>query len=136
MAKARSDAGRSVLEDATAARLRAELVRYLARRAGNPALAEDLAQEAMLHIVEGLPDFRGSAELRTWARRVALNVWRDHLRRRAASPAERAASGEVFSVTAPSSTRSVRQRPRFRRRTRTTVASRTTVCSPPRAGCR
>lgn len=100
MATARSDAGRSVLEDATAARLRAELVRYLARRAGNPALAEDLAQEAMLHIVEGLPDFRGSAELRTWARRVALNVWRDHLRRRAASPAERAASGEVFSVTA------------------------------------
>ncbi|MBI4581971.1 MAG: RNA polymerase sigma factor, partial [Planctomycetes bacterium] len=100
MTKARSDARRPVLEDVTAARLRAELASYLARRAGNPALAEDLAQEAMLRVVQGLPEFRGGAQLRTWARRVALNVWRDHLRRRAASPAERAASGEEFSVHA------------------------------------
>jgi RNA polymerase sigma-70 factor (ECF subfamily) len=95
-----SDAERSGLEEATAARLRAQLVSYLVGCAGDRRVAEDLAQEAMLHVVRGLPKFRGAAQLRTWARRVALNVWRDHLRRRAASPVERAANGEVFSVNA------------------------------------
>jgi RNA polymerase sigma factor (sigma-70 family) len=38
--------------------------------------------------------------LRTWARRIAVNVWRDHVRRQAASPVERAAAGDAFSVSA------------------------------------
>ena len=100
MVKARDARGERGLDGETAARLRTDLVGYLKRRTGDRPLAEDLAQEAMLRVVRGLPAFHGTAELRTWARRVALNVWRDYLRRRATSPAERAASGDRFSVGA------------------------------------
>ena len=71
----------------TAQQLRADVESYLAWRSGDPALAEDLAQETLLHVIRGLPKFRGEAELRTWARRVAGNVWHDHLRRRGRMPA-------------------------------------------------
>lgn len=100
MAKVGGPSGKAPLDGATAARLRVDLVGYLTRVAGDRTLAEDLAQEAMVHAVQALPDFRGEAKLRTWVRRIAQNVWRDHLRRRAASPAERATSGEPFSVSA------------------------------------
>jgi len=99
MAKA-SDQGKAQLDAANAERLRGVLLAYLARRAGDRTLAEDLTQEAMVHIIKGLPEFRGNADLRTWARRVALNVWHDHLRRRSANPTERAGSGDQFSVGA------------------------------------
>jgi RNA polymerase sigma-70 factor (ECF subfamily) len=82
-------------------RLRNDLVRFLARRTGgDAALAEDLTQESLVHVVRALPQFRGGAALRTWARRIAANVWRDHVRRQAASPVERAAGGDAFSVSA------------------------------------
>ena len=88
------------LDEQTAERLRADLVGVLARRTGDPVLAQDLAQEALLHVLRGLPRFRGAAALRTWARRIAINVWRDHVRDRATSPAARAAQGDEFSVAA------------------------------------
>jgi RNA polymerase sigma-70 factor (ECF subfamily) len=88
------------LDGATSERLRAELLAYLTRRAGDRTLAEDLVQEAMVRVVRGRPGSRGVADLGAWARRVGLNVWRDHLRHRAASPAERAAAGDAFSVGA------------------------------------
>jgi RNA polymerase sigma-70 factor (ECF subfamily) len=95
------EASAASLEGASAEeRLRVELIGYLMRRARDRTLAEDLAQEALVHVVQGLPKFRGAAALRTWARRIAQNVWRDHLRRRAASPAQRAADGDPFSVSA------------------------------------
>jgi RNA polymerase sigma-70 factor (ECF subfamily) len=100
MAKVGGHPGKAPLDDATAAQLRADLVGYLTRLAGDRTLADDLAQEAMVHAVQSLPDFRGAATLRTWIRRIGQNVWRDHLRRRAASPVERAASGDPFSVSA------------------------------------
>jgi RNA polymerase sigma-70 factor (ECF subfamily) len=76
-------------------------VRFLNRRAGgDAALAEDLAQESLVHVLRALPQFRGGATLRTWARRIAVNVWCEHVRRQAASPAERAAAGDAFSVSA------------------------------------
>lgn len=74
------------LDPETAATLRKDLVRWLARRAGNADLADDLAQEAFVHLLRGLSRYRGAAALTTWARRIALNVWRDHLRRTAARP--------------------------------------------------
>jgi RNA polymerase sigma-70 factor, ECF subfamily len=74
------------LDPETAAALRKDVVRWLARRAGDAALADDLAQEAFVHLLRGLPRFRGAASLTTWARRIALNVWRDHLRRTATRP--------------------------------------------------
>ncbi|MGD0947889.1 MAG: RNA polymerase sigma factor [Candidatus Binatia bacterium] len=91
----------SKLDPETLERLRNDLVRFLTRRTGgDAALAEDLAQESLVHILRGLPQFRGGATLRTWARRIAVNVWRDHMRRQAASPVERAAAGDAFSVSA------------------------------------
>lgn len=88
------------LDRDTAERLRGDLVSFLSRRTGDPALAQDLAQETLLRVLQGLPQFRGAAALRTWARRIALNAWRDHLRDRVASPAVRAAEGDEFSVAA------------------------------------
>jgi RNA polymerase sigma-70 factor (ECF subfamily) len=88
------------LEERTAARLRADLVAFLLRRTRNAVLAEDLAQQAFLQLLAGLPRFRGAAALRTWARRIAANVWRDHLRREAVRPGARAARNDPFSVTA------------------------------------
>ncbi len=89
------------LDAHTAEGLRGYLLRFLAQRSGDPALAEDLAQEALVHILRGLPGFRGAAGLRTWARRIALNVWYDHLRRRAAKPTECASKGGELSVEVP-----------------------------------
>jgi RNA polymerase sigma-70 factor (ECF subfamily) len=88
------------LDEASAEALRTELRRSLHARTADATVAEDLAQEAMIHVLSGLPRFQGKADLRTWARRIALNVWRDHLRRRAANPVQRAAKGEAFSVLA------------------------------------
>jgi RNA polymerase sigma-70 factor (ECF subfamily) len=91
----------STLDPGDFARLRNDLVRFLTRRTGgDAALAEDLAQESLVHVLRALPQFRGGATLHTWARRIAVNVWRDHMRRQAASPVERAAAGEAFSVAA------------------------------------
>ena len=90
----------ALLDEQAAERLRADLVAFLARRTGDPVLAQDLAQETFVHVLRGLPRFRGAAALRTWARRIALNVWRDHVRHRGANPAGRAAQGDQFSVGA------------------------------------
>jgi RNA polymerase sigma-70 factor (ECF subfamily) len=91
----------SKLDLETLERLRNDLVRFLTRRSGgDAALAEDLAQESLVHVLRALPQFRGGAALRTWARRIAGNVWRDHMRRQAASPVGRAAAGDAFSVSA------------------------------------
>jgi RNA polymerase sigma-70 factor (ECF subfamily) len=100
MAKPGHSGAATPLDGATSERLRAELLAYLVRRARDRALAEDLVQEAMVRVVGALPGFRGAADLGAWARRVGLNVWRDHLRRRKASPVERAAAGDAFSVGA------------------------------------
>ena len=86
--------------EAVIQRLRVDLVRFLARRTRDQALAEDLAQEALTRVLVALPRFHGAASLRTWARQIALNLWRDHLRRRSASPVAKAAAGDVFSVSA------------------------------------
>ena len=87
-------------ERRTVERLRADLVAFLRRRTHDPALAEDLAQQALLQLLAGLPRFRGAAALRTWARRIAANVWRDHLRRKAIDPTVQAARGGPVSITA------------------------------------
>jgi RNA polymerase sigma-70 factor, ECF subfamily len=41
---------------------------------GNPADAEDAAQETLLRAVRALPKFRGEAQLSTWLVRIARNV--------------------------------------------------------------
>ncbi len=44
------------------------------RSVGNPAEAEDLAQEAFVRAWVGLPRFRGEAKFRTWLYRIVVNL--------------------------------------------------------------
>jgi RNA polymerase sigma-70 factor (ECF subfamily) len=59
------------------------LLRYLARYAGDPAVAEDLLQETLIRIARGLKSFDGRASLKTWAFSIATRVAADHFRQSA-----------------------------------------------------
>ena len=54
------------------------LVRFLYRRSGDQALAEDLAQEAFVRAIEHQPE-----QPKAWLFQVAANLMRDDFRRRA-----------------------------------------------------
>jgi RNA polymerase sigma-70 factor (ECF subfamily) len=56
-----------------------KLVRYLTGLVGE-ADAEDLTQESMVKISNGLDQFRGEASISTWIYRIATNVARDRFR--------------------------------------------------------
>ena len=56
------------------------LLRFLGRYAGNPAIADDLLQETLIRITNGLPGFAGGASLKTWAFSIATRVAADHFR--------------------------------------------------------
>ena len=51
------------------------------RLAGNRTDAEDLTQECFLRVFTRLHTFRGDAALRTWIKRIAINLTMDHLKR-------------------------------------------------------
>lgn len=50
------------------------------RLTGNPADAEDLAQDALIRCLKALPSFRGDAEPTSWAYRVTMNAWKNRVR--------------------------------------------------------
>jgi len=50
------------------------------RLSGNTADAQDIAQEALLKAIRGLPDFRGESSLNTWVYRITVNTWKNWLR--------------------------------------------------------
>lgn len=50
------------------------------RLTGNPADAEDLAQDALLRCLKALPGFRGDSEATSWAYRVTMNTWKNRVR--------------------------------------------------------
>lgn len=52
------------------------------RMLGNPAEAEDLAQEAFLQLFRKIHTFRGESAFSTWLHRLAVNVVLMHLRRK------------------------------------------------------
>lgn len=56
------------------------------RIAGTTRDADDAAQEAMIRIVRGLPNFDGRSALSTWVYRIATNAALDELRRRDRRP--------------------------------------------------
>ena len=58
----------------------------ISRTLGDPARAEDLAQDVFLRMHRGLPYFRGTARVSTWIYRIAVNVCLQD--RAAAKPAE------------------------------------------------
>ena len=47
---------------------------------------EDLAQETFINIYRGIANFRGDAKLSSWIYRIAFNVARHHLRKKATRP--------------------------------------------------
>jgi RNA polymerase sigma-70 factor (ECF subfamily) len=89
----------AALDARTARRLRAELVALFAARGAQADLAEDLAQETLLHLLRARPH-PPAGRLGAQARRAAAAVWREHLRRRRASPLELAARGDRSSMAA------------------------------------
>ena len=52
------------------------------RVTGDPALAEDAAQEAFLSAYRALPGYRHEASFRAWIRRIAIHASIDLMRRR------------------------------------------------------
>ena len=54
---------------------------YLRHYCGDEQLAQDLAQETLLRVTRGLPEFDGRSSLKTWAITIATRVAADHYRR-------------------------------------------------------
>ncbi len=75
------DAARRSVGEACVAE-RTALYRTLLAVTGDPDLADDLAQEAVARGIERAAQYRGPAPVGAWLHRIALNAWRDHLRRR------------------------------------------------------
>lgn len=63
-------------------RLLPGLLRYLRRMIADPQIAEDLAQETLLHTWKGLPQFAFRSSFRTWMFAIAHRKTVDHHRRR------------------------------------------------------
>lgn len=63
------------------AEIRRHVRSFIGRRVANPADADDLAQEAMLRLIEQLQHGRAPSQPMAWLFRVARNVIADHHRR-------------------------------------------------------
>ena len=64
-----------------ARRIVPRILGYATRLLGDPAEAEDVAQEVMLRLWRAAPTWRaGEAQVTTWAYRVAVNLCTDRLR--------------------------------------------------------
>ncbi len=50
------------------------------RLTGNAAEAEDLAEEALIKALRGLPGFRGDSDPGVWVSRIVANCWKNQLR--------------------------------------------------------
>lgn len=64
------------------------------RMSGNPADAEDIAQETFIRAYRHLRKFKGKSSLKTWVFRIALNCSNTRLRRRARHLAHRVDDGQ------------------------------------------
>jgi RNA polymerase sigma-70 factor (ECF subfamily) len=63
------------------ARYRVFVTSLAYRLCGDPAAADDIAQEVFVHVWQALPRFRGDAAFRTWLYRIASNASIEYLRR-------------------------------------------------------
>lgn len=78
-----------------ALRLTPLALRVAQRMLGDPAEAEDVAQEAMLRLWRAAPGWQpGAAKVSTWLYRVVANLATDRLRRRRAVPLDEAPEPE------------------------------------------
>jgi RNA polymerase sigma-70 factor (ECF subfamily) len=90
----------------------ADLIYRLALRiTGNPADADDAAQEAMINCVRRIGSFDGRSKFSTWVYRVATNSALDETRRRKrrATPSDFAGGGEASPARSGRGERSSRQ---------------------------
>lgn len=67
--------------DEIAERLSGPLRRYLQRLVGDPYTADDLLQQTLLRIGQGLASFEGRSSVKTWAFSIATRAAIDHLRK-------------------------------------------------------
>ncbi len=74
-----AERSRSVVDACVAARV--AVYRTLLAITADPDLAEEIAQEAVARGIERAAQYRGPAPVGAWLHRIALNAWRDHLRR-------------------------------------------------------
>jgi RNA polymerase sigma-70 factor (ECF subfamily) len=63
------------------AELRPALHRFVSRRCRDDGAAEDIVQEALIRASRYRGSLMDAARLRPWVMRIALNVFRDHVRR-------------------------------------------------------
>ena len=54
----------------------------------NPAMAQDIAQDAFVRAYKALPDFRGQSAVRSWLYRIATNLALNAVQRRKEYPTE------------------------------------------------
>ncbi len=57
-------------------RLNGPLLRLARMYASNPAIAEEVVQEAWIGVIQGLGRFEGRSSLRTWCSRIVVNIAR------------------------------------------------------------
>jgi RNA polymerase sigma-70 factor (ECF subfamily) len=53
---------------------------FLAQTLGDEALSDDLTQDTFVRVWQRLGSFRQAAQFSTWLRRIAYNLWLDHLK--------------------------------------------------------
>ena len=80
------------------------------RMSGNPADAEDIAQETFIRAYRHLKKFKGKSSLKTWVFRIALNCSNTRLRRRARRLAHRVDDSEPELERAADAGRSPEER--------------------------
>jgi RNA polymerase sigma-70 factor (ECF subfamily) len=66
------------------------------RMCGNPALAEELTQEAFVRAWQKLPSFRGDSAFSTWMHRLTVNVVLGHQRSSGRRHMREASAGEEW----------------------------------------
>jgi RNA polymerase sigma-70 factor (ECF subfamily) len=81
---ARYQAGEPVAFDGLYARYRGPLYRYLARHCEDPAVTDELYQEAWLRVIQARSQWRPESRFAPWLFRIARNLLVDHWRRRPA----------------------------------------------------
>jgi RNA polymerase sigma factor (sigma-70 family) len=77
------------------------LYRMVRRRLGNDEDARDIVQQTLLHMHRARRDFRSDSRLRPWLFTIAMNLVREHYRRKGRKPEELV--GEELKATDRSS---------------------------------
>ena len=83
------------------ARWAAPLLRMLRRNVNRDVDAQDLTQQTFLQLHRARRDFRADMRLRPWIITIALNLARDHLRRRGRRPESSLDEGTFVEPSVP-----------------------------------